>query len=100
MRIDGNRPPSLASFATRSPVVAFHAEELALSRGPASARRTLLDRLALFMDPQSADHRARYAQALRARHELLHRGGARRQAQASAEARRVRGALRPRMAQR
>ncbi|WP_437569763.1 DNA replication/repair protein RecF [Sorangium sp. So ce542] len=75
VRIDGNRPPSLSSFATRSPVVAFHTEELALSTGPASARRTLLDRLALFMDPQSADHRARYAQALRARHELLHRGG-------------------------
>ncbi|WP_437599120.1 DNA replication/repair protein RecF [Sorangium sp. So ce590] len=75
VRIDGNRPPSLASFATRSPVVAFHAEELALSTGPASARRTLLDRLALFMDPQSADHRARYAQALRARHEVLQRGG-------------------------
>ncbi|WP_437674946.1 DNA replication/repair protein RecF [Sorangium sp. So ce131] len=84
VRIDGNRPPSLASFATRSPVVAFHTEELALSTGPASARRTLLDRLALFMDPQSADHRARYAQALRARHELLHRGAGS-AAQASAE---------------
>ncbi|WP_437656695.1 DNA replication/repair protein RecF [Sorangium sp. So ce1182] len=84
VRIDGNRPPSLASFATRSPVVAFHTEELALSTGPASARRTLLDRLALFMDPQSADHRARYAQALRARHELLHRGAGA-AAQASSE---------------
>lgn len=72
--IDGNRPPSLTSFATRSPVVAFHPEELALSAGPAAIRRTLLDRLALFMDPRSADHRARYAQALRARQELLHRG--------------------------
>lgn len=74
--IDGNRPQSLASFATRSPVVAFHPEELALSTGPAGGRRTLLDRLALFMDPRSADHRARYAQALKARQELLSRGGA------------------------
>ncbi|EYF03585.1 DNA replication/repair protein RecF [Chondromyces apiculatus] len=71
--IDGNRPPSLASFATRSPVVAFHPNELSLTTGPASGRRTLLDRLALFMDPRSADHRARYDRALRARHEVLRR---------------------------
>lgn len=87
VRIDGNRPPSLASFATRSPVVAFHPDELALSTGPAGGRRTLLDRLALFMAPQSADHRARYARALRARHELLHRGlGAAGQASAELDA--------------
>jgi DNA replication and repair protein RecF len=74
VRLDGNRPPSLAAFATRSPVIAFHPEELALSSGPAGGRRTLLDRLALFMSPTSADHRARYAHALKARHELLRRG--------------------------
>lgn len=74
--IDGNKPQSLASFATRSPVVAFHPEELALSTGPAGVRRTLLDRLALFMDPRSADHRARYTLALKARQELLQRGAA------------------------
>lgn len=73
VRIDNNRPASLAEYATRSPVVAFHPEELALSSGPASGRRTLLDRLALFMRPASADHRARYTQALKARHELLRR---------------------------
>lgn len=78
--IDGNRPASLASFATRSPVVAFHPEEINLSTGPAGGRRTLLDRLALFMDPRSADHRARYGQALKARHELLRRAGAEGQA--------------------
>jgi DNA replication and repair protein RecF len=74
VRIDGNRPSSLAEYATRSPVVAFHPEELALSSGPASGRRTLLDRLALFMSPASADHRARYTRALKARQELLRRG--------------------------
>lgn len=74
--IDGNKPPSLASYATRSPVVAFHPEELSLSTGPAGGRRTLLDRLALFMDPRSADHRARYERATRARQELLRRGAA------------------------
>ncbi len=71
VRIDGNRPPSLAEYATRSPVIAFHPDELALSSGPAAGRRTLLDRLALFMAPASADHRARYARALKARQQLL-----------------------------
>jgi DNA replication and repair protein RecF len=74
VRIDQNRPASLADFATRSPVIVFHPEELALTRGPAPLRRTLLDRVALFMDAASADHRARYAKALRERQELLRRG--------------------------
>lgn len=74
VRIDGARPPTLAAFATRSPVVAFHPDEMALSTGPASLRRTLLDRLALFMSPVAADHRARYERALKARQELLRRG--------------------------
>lgn len=73
VRVDGNRPASLADYATRSPVIAFHPDELALSSGPASGRRTLLDRLALFMSPTSADHRIRYTRALRARQELLRR---------------------------
>jgi DNA replication and repair protein RecF len=72
VRLDGARAPNLADFATRSPVVAFHTDELSLSSGPALRRRTLLDRLALFMAPASADHRARYARALRARQRLLH----------------------------
>jgi DNA replication and repair protein RecF len=74
VQLDGNRPRSLVEYATRSPVVAFHPEELGLSSGPAQGRRTLLDRLALFMDPASVDARARYARALKARHELLRRG--------------------------
>lgn len=73
VRLDGNRPASLADFATRSPVVAFHPDELTLSTGPAQGRRTLLDRLALFMAPASADHRARYQRALRSRHLGLRR---------------------------
>lgn len=71
VRVDGNKPASLSEYATRSPVIAFHPDELALSTGPASIRRTLLDRLALFMSPASADHRARYTRALKARRELL-----------------------------
>ena len=73
VKIDGTRPPSLSAFATRSPVVAFHPDEMALSTGPASLRRTLLDRLALFMSAVAADHRARYERALKARQELLRR---------------------------
>lgn len=76
VRLDGNRPASLVSYATLSPVVVFHPDELALSRGPARGRRTLLDRVALFMDPESVEHRARYAKALRSRQELLRRGAA------------------------
>jgi DNA replication and repair protein RecF len=69
--LDGNNPTTLAEFATRSPVIAFHPEELTLSTGPAPGRRTLLDRLALFIDPSSSDHRARYARALKQRQQAL-----------------------------
>ncbi|AKT36429.1 DNA replication/repair protein RecF [Chondromyces crocatus] len=74
--VDGNRPSSLASFATLSPVVAFHPNEMTLTTGPASGRRVLLDRLALFMSPSSGDHRRRYETALRARQEILQHGQA------------------------
>jgi DNA replication and repair protein RecF len=74
VHIDGNRPKHLAEYATRSPVVAFHPDELALSHGPASLRRRLLDRVALFLDPRTAEDRVRYVHAQRARHALLRRG--------------------------
>ncbi len=75
VRIGGARPPTLTEFATRSPVIAFHPEEMALSTGSASLRRTLLDRLALFISVTSADHRYRYERALKARQELLRKLG-------------------------
>jgi DNA replication and repair protein RecF len=71
VRIDGNKPATLAEYATRSPVVVFHPQELELSLGAAGGRRLLLDRLALFRDPRSAEHRARYALALKSRQQLL-----------------------------
>jgi DNA replication and repair protein RecF len=74
VQVDGKRPARLSDYATRSPVVVFHPDEMALSTGPAIGRRTLLDRLALFMDPASSEHRARYAHALRSRQRLLHEG--------------------------
>lgn len=73
--IEGKRPPSLASYAVRSPVVVFHPGELTLSSGPASVRRTLLDRIALFVDATSMDHLARFSKASRSRQRALQQRG-------------------------
>ncbi len=75
VRVDGDKPASLGAFATLSPVVVFHPDELNLSRGPAAARRKLLDRVALFIDASSAVDRFRYARALKQRREVLLREG-------------------------
>lgn len=71
----GKRPPSLASYAVQSPAVVFHPGEMVLSSGPASKRRTLLDRIALFVDPTSMDHLKRYSMALRSRQRVLEMRG-------------------------
>ncbi|HMI88358.1 MAG TPA: DNA replication and repair protein RecF [Polyangiaceae bacterium] len=71
----GKRPPSLASYAVQSPAVVFHPGEMVLSSGPASKRRTLLDRIALFVDPTSMDHLKRYTVASRSRQRLLETRG-------------------------
>jgi len=75
--VDGKRVAKLASFAVRTPVVVFHPGDLALASGPAQGRRTLLDRVALFSEPASADHRARYTKALRERQRALDERGVR-----------------------
>src|SRR6185503_8452764 len=71
----GKRPPSLASYAVESPAVVFHPGEMVLSSGPASKRRTLLDRIALFVDPTSMDHLKRYMLASRSRQRVLETRG-------------------------
>ena len=71
VKIDERRPSSLAAYAVRSPIVCFHSAELELSLGAASARRTLLDRVSLFLEPASIDHRERYRKALRERQKAL-----------------------------
>ncbi|MDW8248176.1 MAG: DNA replication and repair protein RecF [Myxococcales bacterium] len=76
VKIDERRPPSLASYAVRSPVVCFHNAELELSLGPAATRRMLLDRVSLFLEPSSIDHRERYRKALRERQKALTLRGA------------------------
>jgi DNA replication and repair protein RecF len=71
LKIDDAKPESMAAYAMRTPAVIFHPGEVALSSGPASARRTLLDRVALFLDPQSHQHAAAYQRALKARNRML-----------------------------
>jgi DNA replication and repair protein RecF len=69
--VDGKQPETLASYATKTPIVVFHPGDLAILSGAASARRRVLDRIALYVDPSSADDRIRYARATRARQVAL-----------------------------
>lgn len=71
VRLDGEAPPSLAHYATRSPVVVFDPQQLRLSTGPSAERRQLLDRLTLYERPAVATDRARYTRALAERQRLL-----------------------------
>jgi DNA replication and repair protein RecF len=75
VRLDENRPRTLADYAVKSPVVVFHPEELTLSTGPAALRRRLLDRVALYRSTSAVVSASRYEKALRARQELLRKGG-------------------------
>lgn len=71
VKLNGQAPRSLTDYATRSPVVVFDPQQMTLSTGPSSERRTLLDRVTLFTHPEVATHRSRYQQALRDRQRLL-----------------------------
>jgi DNA replication and repair protein RecF len=77
LALDGKRPARRAAFALKTPVVVFHPGDLALASGSAEVRRTLLDRVALFLVPASADHRQRYRRALRERQKALEERGER-----------------------
>jgi DNA replication and repair protein RecF len=70
VRVDGKRPSTLASYATRTPAVVFHPGALSLSSGGGSERRKLLDRVALYADA-SPGAPAAYAQAQRSRQRVL-----------------------------
>ena len=50
VRIDDKRPPTLAAYAVRTPMVVF-TPEIALSMGASAERRKLLDRTALYLAP-------------------------------------------------
>lgn len=73
--LDGKHPSSLASYATRTPVVAFHPADLELVSGSATPRRMLLDRVALYVDPPGSLARSRYQKALRSRQKALEERG-------------------------
>ncbi len=65
--LDGKKPERLAAYATRTPAVVFHPGDVELVNANAAARRKLLDRVALYLDPNSSDARLRYTRALRER---------------------------------
>lgn len=71
VRIDEKRPPTLAAYAVRSPMVVFHPGEISLSMGASSERRRLLDRTALYVAPASMGELESYTKALRARQRTL-----------------------------
>jgi DNA replication and repair protein RecF len=74
-RIDGKRPPSLAAYALRTPIVVFHPGAMALSMGGGIERRRLLDRIALYVSPASLAHGVSYGRAMRARQRVLESRG-------------------------
>jgi len=65
--LDGKKPERLATYATRTPAVVFHPGDVELVNEGAAARRKLLDRVGLYVDPYSGDARLRYTRALRER---------------------------------
>ncbi|MGC4069728.1 MAG: DNA replication and repair protein RecF [Polyangiaceae bacterium] len=69
--IDGKRVARISDFASRTPVVIFHPADLELVSGPASLRRTLLDRVAFYLLPMTLESRRAYQLALRERQRLL-----------------------------
>lgn len=71
VRVDDKRPPSLAAYAVRTPMVVFHPGELSLSSGPSGERRRLLDRTALYLSPASMAELDSYNRAVRARQRTL-----------------------------
>jgi DNA replication and repair protein RecF len=75
VELEGKRPASLSSYATRTPVVIFHPADLELVSGAASLRRRLLDRVVLFVDPVGAEARRRYLEALQSRQRALEERG-------------------------
>jgi DNA replication and repair protein RecF len=75
VRIDEKRPPSLAAYAVRTPVVVFHPQEMALSMGSSSERRKLLDRTSLYLSAQSMIELESYSRAVKARQKTLETRG-------------------------
>lgn len=75
VRFDSQKVSSISSFVLHAPMVVFHPQEMDLTMGPASLRRRLVDRVALFVDPISHHHALSYDKAMKARKLLLARTG-------------------------
>ena len=75
VRIDDKRPPSLAAYAVRTPIVVFHPGEMTLSMGSSAERRRLLDRTSLYMSPQSLADLESYTRAMKERQRALETRG-------------------------
>jgi DNA replication and repair protein RecF len=75
VRIEDKRPPTLAAYAVRTPMVVFHPAELSLSMGGGSERRRLLDRTSLYVEPAAMEELDSYTRALRARQRILETRG-------------------------
>ena len=75
VKIDDKRPPTLAAYAVRTPMVVFHPGEIALSMGASAERRKLLDRTSLYLAPAAMDELDSYTKALRARQRALETRG-------------------------
>jgi len=73
--VDGKRPKRNVDYALKTPVIAFHPGDLLLASGPASGRRTLLDRVLLYLDPAGSDARLQYTKAVRERQKILSEHG-------------------------
>lgn len=71
VRIDDKRPPSLAAYAVRTPIVVFHPGEMTLSMGSSAERRRLLDRTSLYIVPQSMSDLEAYTRAMKERQRAL-----------------------------
>jgi DNA replication and repair protein RecF len=75
VRIDDKRPPSLAAYAVRTPIVVFHPGEMTLSMGSSAERRRLLDRTSLYIVPQSMADLEAYTRAMKERQRALETRG-------------------------
>ena len=75
VRIDGKRPPTLAAYAVKTPIVVFYPGEIALSMGGGAERRRLLDRTSLYLAPASLAELEAYTRALRERQKVLETRG-------------------------
>ncbi|MBX3229722.1 MAG: DNA replication and repair protein RecF [Labilithrix sp.] len=71
VRVDDKRPPTLAAYAVRTPIVVFHPGEIALSMGASAERRRLLDRTALYRAPAAMLELESYTKAVRSRQRAL-----------------------------